>query len=539
MLRISIGVVLVTACLVTLTSAEEKALAPNFRVFPSPITQSETFIARHPGNPNILFISCNTVDLSTGFISEGVYSTTDGGVTWAGSDTCQGNPITFHKGDPGIAIDKDGTFLIIRLGSFPGLFSHFSTDNGQTWSGQNTIATNDQDRATLTSDGIISSSHYGRSYAAWVRFAPPFAVFHASTDDGGANWTSPAQVNNPSQRSQGGELSTGPNGEVYVTWAGVINTSPFTEDILGFARSTDGGTSWIVTENAADMNGIAGIFSDKGNIRVNGLPRIDVDKTNGVHSGNIYIVTTQTTLSPAGNDPDIIMYRSIDGGATFSSGIRVNQDALNNGKTQYFPTVHVSDDGVVNVLYYDDRNTATDSTGVFMSRSNDGGVSWTDWQVSDHNFKPSPIGQLGQGYQGDNIGLSSTADHLIPVWMDNSTGRYQLWSSRIPFSEVGISDEPSPLSNDFQLSQNFPNPFNPSTTIPIAVKKRGYAKLAVYDLQGRQIALLLNDFVNVGEQNIKWNGIDSSESPMASGVYFYKLEVDGVVVSVRKMMLLR
>ncbi|NIV15538.1 MAG: hypothetical protein GWN62_31050, partial [Aliifodinibius sp.] len=69
------------------------------------------------------------------FVSEGIYVTMDGGTTWTGNDTCTGEPIAFHNGDPGIAIDKNGTFILVRVGDpnfFPGVFSHYSTDNGVT-----------------------------------------------------------------------------------------------------------------------------------------------------------------------------------------------------------------------------------------------------------------------------------------------------------------------------------------------------------------------------------------------------------------------
>jgi hypothetical protein len=56
------------------------------------------------------------------------------------------------------------------------------------------------------------------------------------SDDGGATWVSQFQVNNPIQRSQGAEVTIGPNGEVYITWAGVIPNSPFTEDFVGFVE---------------------------------------------------------------------------------------------------------------------------------------------------------------------------------------------------------------------------------------------------------------------------------------------------------------
>ena len=255
-------------------------IGQNFRIYPSNITQTETFITRHPSNPDILFASANTIDLSTGFISEGVYVTTNFGLTWYGSDTCNGAPITFHRGDPGIAIDKNGTFLIIRLGFSPGLYSHYSTDNGITWSAQRTVATNDQDRATLVSDVDPASPYYGRSYAVWVRFATPFPAFSSFTDNGGSSWSAPTQINpNPPQRCQGGEVAMGPSGIVYACWAGVIAVSPFTEDYVGFASSSNGGSTWTATEDAFDMNGIAGTFPEKSNIRVNGLPRIDVDNT--------------------------------------------------------------------------------------------------------------------------------------------------------------------------------------------------------------------------------------------------------------------
>jgi len=507
-------------------------IGSNYRIYPSNVTQTETFIARHPSNPDILFVSANTINLATGFISEGVYITTNRGANWFGSDTCTGAPITFHRGDPGIAIDRNGRLLLIRLGFSPGLYSHFSTDNGLTWSSQRTVATNDQDRATLVSDGNPSSTFFGRSYAVWIRFAPPYPLVIAYTDDGGANWTTPADVNAPIQRGQGGEVAMGPGGTVNVCWAGVINVSPFTEDFVGFASSTNGGASWFVRENAFDINGIAGSLAQKGNIRVNGLPRIDVDKSGGFRNGWIYIVTAQRNIAPAGTDPDIILNRSTDGGSTWSSGIRVNQDVVNNGRTQYFPAIHVDDGGGVNVIYYDDRTTTTDSAFVTLSRSTDGGTSWADYRISDHNFKPAAIGGLGQGYQGDNIGLTSVGDTLWPVWMDNSSGLYQIWTVPIAISEVtDIPEEPLPIQ--FALKQNFPNPFNPETSIEYEIPQPGFVRLAVYDVMGKEIARLANGGHMAGRHRVMFNA-----EGLSSGVYFYRIIAEDVVLT-RSMVLLR
>jgi hypothetical protein len=507
-------------------------IGENFRIYPSNVSQTEVFIVTHPSNPDIMFASCNTIVFSPFFVSEGCYATTNGGNNWFGSDTCNGQPINLHGGDPGITINKDGTFILTRRGFSPGLYSHYSTDFGVNWSNQKTITNDDLERGTLTSDVHSPSPFYGRSYAAWVRFAPPFPLNFSYTDDGSINWSAPAQINNPIQRSAGGDITMGPDGKVYVCWAGVTSVSPFTEDFVGIASSTNGGSTWQVTENAFDMNGINGLLPQKGNIRVNGLPNIAVDTTGGPRDGWIYIITTQRNLAPAGSDPDVILNRSTDNGQTWSAGIRVNQDAINNGKTQYFPAVHVDKTGGLNVIFYDDRNTTPDSTGVFLARSEDGGNNWREFEISDKNFKPLPIGGLGQGYQGDNISITSGNNKLWPVWMDNRTGVYQIWTVPIDLSLVDVDQTPEIIS-DFRLEQNFPNPFNPSTSIQYALSSRQFVSLKVFDVLGNEVATLINEDKPAGSYQIDFNAND-----LSSGIYFYQLKA-GSFVDTKKMILLR
>jgi hypothetical protein len=493
---------------------------------------------KNPVNPDILWVSCNTLNFIPFFISEGIYTTVDGGKSWSGNDTCTGSPIAFHGGDPGITIDRNGTFIITRLGRSPfvGLYSHYSSDQGQTWSAQKVISTDDLERATLASNDLPGTPGYGRTFAGWIKFAYPFPMMLAYTDNGGPNWTTPVQINNPANRSAGGDIAIGSAGEVFICWAGVTDVSPFKEIYVGFASSVNGGTDWLVTENAFPMNGITGVLANKENIRVNGLPSIDVDATNGERDGWIYIVTGQKNLAPAGTDPDIVLNRSTDGGKTWSAGIRVNKDALNNGKTQYFPTVHVDKSGAVNVIFYDDRNTTNDSVAVFLARSLDGGDTFIEYEITDHNFKPRPIGGLGQGYQGDNIDITSTDSHLWPVWMDNSTGIYQIFTVPILFSELNEVGENSSGSGIPRV-RNFPNPFSESTTVEYRVTEPGRVQLTVTDMFGRELTKLVDAMKAPGRYTVQFNPGKDADSWNSGGIFLYRMQLNDRVESGKMVMI--
>lgn len=510
----------------------------NFRIYPSISTQTEVTAVTHPLDENIIFASANTIQYLTGFfISEGIYVSTDGGKTWRGSDTCNGPIIQFHGGDPAITIDKDGKFILTHLGRTPfdGMYSHYSTDMGKNWSYQYLISATQLERANLASDVNPQSSFYGRSYCIWVELAPPYPIKFSFTTNGGVSWSSPKSINTPNQRCAGGEIALDEFSNIYVTWAVISSTSPYIELFAGFAKSTDGGGTWLVKEKAIPMRGIQGLLDSKSMIRVNGFPRIAVDNSSSLYKGNIYIVTTEKNNPPAGSDPDIILYRSTDRGQTFSSGIRVNQDELNNGKIQYFPAIHIDKNGGINIIYYDDRNTTSDSATVFLSRSTDGGNTFIDYQIADHNFKPSPLSGNGQGYQGDNIGLTSSNTTLIPLWMDNSSGIYQIWTNLIDLTSLNVNEDLT-FSKDFILHQNYPNPFNPETRIEfeipaIANSQPVFIELKIYDVLGREVVTLLSDYLYSGRYSKIWNAQN-----FPSGVYYYELKTSNV--SIRKKMLL-
>jgi hypothetical protein len=90
-----------------------------------------------------------------------------------------------------------------------------------------------------------------------------------------------------------------------------------------------------------------------------------------------------------------------------------------------------------------------------------------------------------------------------------------------------------------RLDQNAPNPFNPTTVIRYSVGQDGVpVKLVVYDVAGRRVATLKDGVSNAGQHAARWDGRDSSGAPVASGVYFARLEVGGWAAT-QKMLLLK
>jgi hypothetical protein len=504
-----------------------------FRVYPSSNNQIEPSISIHPLNPQILFASAYSVS-TTGFKSEGIYVSTDGGNSWTGKDTCTGANIQNHAGDPGPIIDKNGTFIITHIGSIPpGMYANFSTDQGATWSGNAQILSGDLDKGAPGTDVSSTSPFYGRTYLAFTNFTPPFRIVLSYTSNSGTSWSSVGNVNNSagSNRSFGPAVSTSPTGIVYVAWASSIPNSPFTEDYIGFAKSSNGGVNWTVNETAIDCNGIRTTTLTPWTIRANSFPAIDVDRTGGPRNGWIYIAVTDKNFSPAGSDPDIVIHRSTDEGNTWSSGVRVNQDQINNGRNQFFPALRVDENGGVNIIYYDSRGTP-DSVDVYLSRSMDGGSSWTDYRVTNNRFRPASIsGSGGAGNMGDNLGMTSGNGKLYPVWMSNITGLSQIWSAVIDYNTIGIQQIGSEIPKQYGLSQNYPNPFNPVTKIKFQIAHSGAAKIIIYDALGKEITTLVDQQVKAGTYEASW---DASASP--SGVYFYKLLTEGYSET-RKMVL--
>lgn len=104
----------------------------------------------------------------------------------------------------------------------------------------------------------------------------------------------------------------------------------------------------------------------------------------------------------------------------------------------------------------------------------------------------------------------------------------------IGFTPIGVYQISSNVPHKYLLEQNYPNPFNPTTNIKYQITKNSFVTLKVYDILGKEVAVLVNEKLQAGTYEVKFNGTN-----LPSGVYYYKLSVDNGQCDIKKMALIK
>jgi subtilisin-like proprotein convertase family protein len=112
------------------------------------------------------------------------------------------------------------------------------------------------------------------------------------------------------------------------------------------------------------------------------------------------------------------------------------------------------------------------------------------------------------------------------------SGRVYLWGIKF-ISAVGISNINGNIPKEFYLMQNFPNPFNPATTIEFGLNESANTKIEVFDITGKLIELVSENFMQTGTYRFVWNAANYS-----SGIYLFRLSSGNKSLS-KKMVLIR
>jgi len=453
---------------------------------------------------------------------------TDGGLTWSVSalipQLITGAPLS---SDPVVEVDTAGNFYIMTVSlnevtQNGELWVFKSFNQGETFDSVYMVANGPgfEDKEWTATDFNTSSPYVNTMYVSWSRFYPGVRILLSKSTNGGVNWSTPVNVSDGSGGVQGSMPAIGPNGEVYVTWRGSTGS---TEKIL-FDKSTNCGQTFstdIIISNAPDA----------------WFPSIATDLSGGPRNGYIYV----TWNDESNNDNDVFFSFSSNGGSNWSTPVRVNNDAIGNGKDQYWPWVAVNDLGNIAIIFYDTRNTPNNNIiEAYLARSTNGGQTFTNELISSQQ-SPTNIPNSAIRF-GDYICIDYLGSRIVPVWTDERAGGYdmEIYTAIIVDTTVVIQLASNNVPGQFELCQNFPNPFNPYTEIKYKTTRKGFVSIKVFDLLGREIAQLVNETHEAGEYITRFNGSDFS-----SGVYLYIIEIGDAYSSnkyfsdVKKMILIK
>ncbi len=133
-----------------------------------------------------------------------------------------------------------------------------------------------------------------------------------------------------------------------------------------------------------------------------------------------------------------------------------------------------------------------------------------------------------------NIEIDGVHEYYITVVSDIGES---LPTNTLTIGEVGNSEN-NVTHSKINLSQNYPNPFNPTTTISFTIPSSGNVNLTIYNIRGQKVKTLADKFYQKGKHSLVWNGKDSENKPVSSGVYFYRMK-SGNYTSTKKMILLK
>jgi nitrogen fixation protein FixH len=358
----------------------------------------------------------------------------DGGTTFTDGGAFPNGPSDTNEGDPSLAFSaKDGAIYYAAL-STKGLSLWKSTTNCQTFQYVGPIHSgSSDDKELMMVDNTPTSPYYGRIYVGWTNFAAS-SDYNVVTysNDGGLTWSAPVTLPGSGSNGQGMWPAVAPNGDVYfalLNRAGSVGglqsqwIYKSTNGGVAFTKATDIGTNQLRPENPSSTSS-CGRQALNGNIRNLPSPQIVIAADASASAGYIIHSIYAYDSDGSGADQSNVFYRrSVDGAATWSAEIKLNDDATTTD--QFFPSLGVGETGLLVASWYDRRldpsNLAFDR---YMSFSVDKGLTWSaNERVSDVSSGVATTNPNFDGlatcYHGDYDQLAVVGNVAHIVWSDD------------------------------------------------------------------------------------------------------------------------
>ena len=456
-----------------------------------------------PNEPSIAINPNNTNQLVAGSNIDNVYTSNDSGLTWAKSTLTSSYGVW---GDPVIMADNNNNFYFFHL-SNPGSSASWidrivcqkSTDGGNSWNNGSYTGLNGskkQDKHWTVFDKTNNII-----YVTWTQFdeygtsnaTKKSVILFSKSVDFGATWTPALKINNidgscidNSTTVEGAVPTLGPNGEIYVSWSGPNG--------LVFKKSTDQGTTWSANEIAI-LPSHQWDFAIPGLDRSNGLPIISCDTSPSAYNGTIYV--NWADQSNGADDTDIFISKSTDGGSTWTTPLRVNNDPP--GKQQFLTWMTIDPtNGYIYIVFYDRRNYSNNSTDVYLAYSTNGGNSFTNTKISNTSFLP-----VSSMFFGDYTNIVAHNGIIRPIWARMDNGQTSIWTAIVTQNALGNSEIVK--ENNEEPISNYPNPSSEETFISFKLYKESTITITVFDLNGKEVLnVIKNKSYPAGKQIVSF-----------------------------------
>jgi hypothetical protein len=427
-----------------------------------------TNIAVNPINPNNILegseVELHSVDPNSGYVPAYFYST-NGGNTWNGGTfqpSSYSPPANCEEQSyyPSIAFDAAGTGFICYFqtyggsgwtdpsgllgGSNPwsptGIYLQKTTNGGAAWLSNpipvidnisdgncDKMDVNWSDFAPSMACDATTGATKNNIYVAWTRaytqdnwqYKIRQEIFFAMSTNGGATFSAPTQINSdPGNTSENFEskIIVGPNGSVYVLWYSQTDNSIY------LCQSTNGGQSFGSQQQI--VASVHECLDVENSVEMGNFPVMAFDMSGGQYNGNAYIAWTDVRPLPDNqyaDEVDVFFMKGIpdgNGGLTWSSPARLNNDPENNAIDHWGPALCVNSDGVLNIMYYSNQNDPNNLlTDVYVAASYDGGQSFTYTQVNSESFALQYYLYSGN-FIGLSTGIASVGKMVYPCWTD-------------------------------------------------------------------------------------------------------------------------
>jgi hypothetical protein len=387
-------------------------VGPTVNISKATGNQAESTIVVNPTNPLNVWESDTLTNVC--------HYSTDGGATWLTSNL---SGIPSSIGDVQAAWDHFGNLFFTRITSSGSIQVARSSDGGATFKDPSTIANSsggDQPSIAVGPSGVP-----GVAGSVWVSFtngSNQLVAAGAPVNGFDSVGTFNAPEVAPGPGGDFGDIAVGPSGQVMVTYQD--NGSGAGPDTIKINVDPDGlgpqGMGPVIIATSTNVGGFAPIPAQPDRT-TDAEANLAWDRSGGPHIGRVYLEYADRANTTTA-DEDVFARYSDNNGTTWSNRVRVNDDAVGNGKSQFNPAIALDQtSGNVAITWYDTRNSgpANNTTQIFGSASLDGGLTWCPNIQISAGTSNGHAGDPGFDY-GDYDKMDFTGGVFYRSWADNS-----------------------------------------------------------------------------------------------------------------------